>query len=117
VLQIRLDLFDRHDIGMLGQLADELRTQVKLTQRRIVIDDDGQATLIRDVEKVTFDFQLANLPVIRRDDDRVVVAHIRGDARVFQALQRGYAGRGNQRGASMLADLVERDFHDPHALG
>src|SRR5262249_25288097 len=69
-----------------------------------------------DVEEVALDLDLAELPVVRGNDDGVVVAHVGGDAGQLECLQRSHPRRGGERGAPMLADLFERDLHAADAF-
>src|ERR1035437_1094522 len=117
MLQVGLDLFHAGHVLELGDAPEERRRHVELRERRIVVDADREQIRLGDGAKVLERLVFSDLPVVRCDDDRAVVAELRGGARPAQCLQRRRARRHRIRGlAGMLARLVEHDVQDAQTL-
>ena len=118
MLQIGQHFLERDDAGNRRQLAGELRRDVELAERGIVVDDDRQVAGLGDHPVVALDFGLAASPVVRRNHLLRVVTHARRDFRVVQSLERGRAARSSRRRRiRALARLLDHDFEDARALG
>src|SRR5271156_937582 len=113
MLQIRQHFLERHDAGNRRELARELRRDVELAERGVVVDDDGQVAGLGNHAVVTLYFSLTASPVIRGDYLLRVVTEARRDFRVAQSLERGRA-RGHRDGGQVraLARLLDHNFED-----
>jgi hypothetical protein len=110
LLQVRGALLHSDDVGVRGELADELGWEIDSGELREIVNEDRDARDIGDGAKER-DLRLGARHqaaiIVRREDQRRMIAEIGGSVGQMHGLADGFhAGAGHQRlpGARGIAD-------------
>jgi len=81
LLQVPRGFLDRHDPRVRGKPEERVRLHVRARARRDVVDDHGQATVVRHRPEMALEHALVRAVVVRRHDEGRVRAELGGPAR------------------------------------
>ncbi len=111
LLEVSRGLLDRHDPGMRCKPEERVGFHVGARARRDVVDDHGQAALVRHGPEMALEHALVRAVVVRRDDEGRVRAQLGGSTRRADRRVGVVRARAGDDGHAAASRARRRDLH------